>query len=297
MPNYMKTTKKLLNETKNTSYSKACNSFIQAYEDELKSKPRSDQALLTCYGCGEDGHVKNRCPNKNGDSKVSSHKLFCRFCKKHGHEINNCRKLKAKKARQQQQQNNNRRNNNRRNNSRYQANVMGSVEPYVLLTVVEGFDDGSDPDDLPDLLPLDSDSDTDYDSDSSDDFSQTRVRSIYNDAFTPDVPVVDSNIDEVVVWDFESDSSEIDAEEFVFMAGTDQHANDGPFIDSACSVRMWNDKDDFIEYTPLRNRYVRVGDDQRLEVAGEGKVKVSSPKSILPLYSLMPFMFHHSPSV
>ena len=42
---------------------------------------------------------------------------------------------------------------------------------------------------------------------------------------------------------------------------------------------MWNTKDAFLDYTPLHDRFVRVGDDHRLKVAGKGKVKVSNIQS------------------
>ena len=217
LPNYMNDTIKLLDETKNTSYSKACNSFIHKYEESKSHK--SDQVLITCYGCGSEGHIKQNCPRKI----PSSQKLFCRYCKNHGHEIKQCKILKAKKNKDRHRDNH-RGNNTRRGESRYQANVIGSTEPFVLFTTYDF--------DVPDLIDIDSDSDSDSDIDeiSFDD---------------------DTDFDEETAWDFDLDCNDFDSSfsNFALMTGTDQEGSAGPFIDSACSVHMWNNKSDFIKYT------------------------------------------------
>ena len=131
MPSYMKEAESLLDETGNKSYSRACNKFIQVYSSK---KAPNDQALVTCHDCGKDGHIRRYCPQKK-QIHPSNKSKFCRYCKKHGHVLEQCKTLKSKKAEQ--------RRNNRggdRYNSRYQANnVIGSTVPFVLLTVSEQF--------------------------------------------------------------------------------------------------------------------------------------------------------------
>jgi hypothetical protein len=62
-----------------------------------------------CNGCGEWGHKRAQCPNRNnnnnggggnGDSNNSGGKFTgkCHYCKKPGHRIGDCRKKKAKEA-------------------------------------------------------------------------------------------------------------------------------------------------------------------------------------------------------
>ena len=81
-PSYMKETKKLLDETKNTSYSYACNAFMHAYNNKKMSS--GDQALLTCYKCGQHGHMAGNCKSNNN---------YCNHCRITGHTRKFCRIL------------------------------------------------------------------------------------------------------------------------------------------------------------------------------------------------------------
>jgi len=227
MPDYMNSAISILDETGNESYSRACNKFVHEYENR---KAPSNQANLTCFGCGDTGHMQKNCTKMK---KNTGSKEFCRYCKKHGHSIDDCRKLKAKKKQQERDN----KNNNRRN-PRYQANVIGTTDsdPFVLLTYLENEEDL---DNLPESINVHYDSNSDS---------------------------------EDIAWDFNTEVSD----PLAFAMSDGSNCTEGPFIDSACSVHMWNNKDAFVEYEPLQNRFVRVGDDFKLKAEGKGRVKVSN---------------------
>jgi len=50
-------------------------------------------AFVTCYTCGESGHVSNVCPNKQGGLK-SNRVGACFICGDPGHYANACRQIK-----------------------------------------------------------------------------------------------------------------------------------------------------------------------------------------------------------
>ena len=91
MPAYMKEAKSLLDETNKRSYSLACNKFIHVYTS--RKDTRTDQVLITCHDCGDEGHIRRNCPNRKPSPAYNS--KFCRYCKNHGHVIDECKKLKS----------------------------------------------------------------------------------------------------------------------------------------------------------------------------------------------------------
>ena len=279
MPDKFKSCRSLLDETKNESYSHACNTFVRAYGD---TKSSADHALITCYDCGKIGHKSSEC-NKRNDNKNN---LFCRYCKTSGHTKRECRKLKAKQSGGNRSNRHNFRNNRRSNhqNPRFQANCVGTAEAYVLITEYNNpaldLEIDTD-DDMPDLISVHSDSASDSDSESDHendhwlmDFEQPY--SSDSDFSDNDDFMAEDNDGCIFAYDFESDSDSF--EPVVFTMG--KKSNNGPYIDSGCSVHMWNGgKEQFSDYVPLHNKFVRVGDDRKLPVLGKGTVALTNVKS------------------
>ena len=56
MPSSLAGIRKLLDKTRNTSYSHACNEYCRASSEARKSN-HGEQALITCYRCGKSGHI------------------------------------------------------------------------------------------------------------------------------------------------------------------------------------------------------------------------------------------------
>ena len=77
-------------------------------------------------------------------------------------------------------------------------------------------------------------------------------------------------------------------DDYALASGDDNNAEStGPFVDSACSVHMWNDRDCFLDFTPVHGKFIRLGNDYKLPVAGKGTVLLQNVMSeINPSISL-----------
>jgi len=284
MPAYCRETERFLEETNCTNYTQACNAFARRFEEQLGnnsgSQPQgansgTNQALITCYSCGENGHKSFNCPEKgNSDNNSVGRRMWCSRCKSNTHTNRTCRNKGGGRN------NNNRNNRNGRRGggrgggkgNRFQANCVGSVDAFALITEFDGFLDSDNDSDLPPLIDVDETSSDEFDDEWDFDAADEPVAepTLCNDTSFDFASLNFAPRDESdYEWDFEDNT---DTDSFALVTGDGNNSSTGPFIDSACSVHMWNDRSNFIEYQPMHGRFITLGNDYRLPVLGKGKV-------------------------
>jgi hypothetical protein len=83
----------------NSSKSKI-NVIAQAENTQGKGKNNrkyDNTKNITCYGCGKEGHIKSKCPDKKEQATTAVSSIVCDFCDKKGHSVKECRFLMSYK--------------------------------------------------------------------------------------------------------------------------------------------------------------------------------------------------------